>query len=196
MIGLGRHRVRFRAPTLNELYRQFRVGTVLTLANPPLGPERLVGGELGVSVMPARNLTWRTTWFDNRVKDPVVERHASTPPAPTSPSSDRIWAERGSGASRPTSSTASARCWRLSGGVSLRSGQGEGERRRIRLVGKFLAQVPAHRGSVQVAVRRPADRVTLPSTCRPSARSSTTTRTPGPCLATPSRDYRNTGSCR
>ena len=31
----------FRAPTLNELYRQFRVGTVLTLANELLGPERL-----------------------------------------------------------------------------------------------------------------------------------------------------------
>ena len=31
----------FRAPTLNELYRQFRVGTVLTLANDQLGPERL-----------------------------------------------------------------------------------------------------------------------------------------------------------
>ena len=44
-IGAG-----FRAPTLNELYRQFRVGTVLTLANNQLGPERLVGGELGVSV--------------------------------------------------------------------------------------------------------------------------------------------------
>jgi outer membrane receptor protein involved in Fe transport len=38
----------FRAPTLNELYRQFRVGTVLTLANNQLGPEHLVGGELGV----------------------------------------------------------------------------------------------------------------------------------------------------
>ena len=37
-IGTG-----FRAPTLNELYRQFRVGTTLTLANNELGPERLVG---------------------------------------------------------------------------------------------------------------------------------------------------------
>ena len=40
----------FRAPTLNELYRQFRVGTTLTLANNALGPERLVGGEAGVTV--------------------------------------------------------------------------------------------------------------------------------------------------
>ena len=61
----------FRAPTLNELYRQFRVGAVLTLANEQLGPERLVGGELGVNVVPAENLSVRATWFDNRVENPV-----------------------------------------------------------------------------------------------------------------------------
>ena len=65
-IGAG-----FRAPTLNELYRQFRVGTVLTLANDQLGPERLVGGEAGVSIAPLRDLTIRTTWYDNRVTNPV-----------------------------------------------------------------------------------------------------------------------------
>ena len=31
----------FRAPTLNELYRNFRVGNVLTIANESLAPERL-----------------------------------------------------------------------------------------------------------------------------------------------------------
>ena len=38
----------FRAPTLNELYRQFRVGNVLTYANPNLVPEGLTGVEAGV----------------------------------------------------------------------------------------------------------------------------------------------------
>jgi outer membrane receptor protein involved in Fe transport len=61
----------FRAPTLNELYRQFRVGTTLTLANFELEPERLVGGEGGVSVALARNLLVRATLYDNRVKNPV-----------------------------------------------------------------------------------------------------------------------------
>jgi outer membrane receptor protein involved in Fe transport len=37
----------FRAPTLNELYRAFRVGNVLTLANEQLRAERLTGGEAG-----------------------------------------------------------------------------------------------------------------------------------------------------
>jgi outer membrane cobalamin receptor len=37
-----------RAPTLNELYRNFRVGNVLTLANRALIPEQLTGVEAGV----------------------------------------------------------------------------------------------------------------------------------------------------
>jgi outer membrane receptor protein involved in Fe transport len=37
----------FRAPTLNELYRSFRVGNVFTLANPELRAERLTDGEAG-----------------------------------------------------------------------------------------------------------------------------------------------------
>ena len=62
----------FRAPTLNELYRRFSQGAVVTLANPALGPERLVGGEFGVNLIPVTGVTWRTTLFDNRVEDPVA----------------------------------------------------------------------------------------------------------------------------
>jgi len=40
----------FRAPTLNELYRSFRVGNILTLANEDLRAERLTGGEAGASI--------------------------------------------------------------------------------------------------------------------------------------------------
>ncbi len=39
----------FRAPTLNELYRNFRVGNVVTNANSNLRPERLTGGEAAAS---------------------------------------------------------------------------------------------------------------------------------------------------
>jgi len=71
----------FRAPTLNELYRQFRVGNVLTQANNQLGPERLTGGEAGVNVAVVRNLTWRTTWFDNHITNPVANVTLSITPA-------------------------------------------------------------------------------------------------------------------
>lgn len=51
--GLGHFRFRasgykgFRAPTLNELFRQFRVGNALTLANSKLVPESVIGVETG-----------------------------------------------------------------------------------------------------------------------------------------------------
>src|SRR5262249_9013386 len=39
----------FRVPTLNELYRVFRVRDDVTVANEHLKPERLTGGELSVA---------------------------------------------------------------------------------------------------------------------------------------------------
>ncbi len=53
-LGRGRFRFRgsgyrsFRAPTLNELYREFRVGNVITQPNAGLRSESLTGGEIGV----------------------------------------------------------------------------------------------------------------------------------------------------
>ncbi len=40
----------FRAPTLNELFREFRVGNTVTLANRFLRPERLTGVETGFDI--------------------------------------------------------------------------------------------------------------------------------------------------
>lgn len=61
----------FRGPTLNELYRGFRVGSVVTTANPDLTAERLWGGELGALV--ARGpLALRLTGFDAVVRDSVA----------------------------------------------------------------------------------------------------------------------------
>jgi outer membrane receptor protein involved in Fe transport len=62
----------FRAPTLNELYRTFRVANVLTLNNPFLNAERLTGAEAGVKV-PAldRKLDLRGTLFWSDIVDPV-----------------------------------------------------------------------------------------------------------------------------
>ena len=44
----------FRVPTLNELYRPFRVGNDITEANASLRPERLYGGESGLEFRPAK----------------------------------------------------------------------------------------------------------------------------------------------
>ncbi len=44
----------FRAPTLNELFREFRVGNAATLANPRLTPEKVFGAEAGVDLVGER----------------------------------------------------------------------------------------------------------------------------------------------
>jgi outer membrane receptor protein involved in Fe transport len=57
----------FRAPTLNELYRPFRVGNVETLANPDLKEETLVGAELGADLHPSAALFARLNVYRNRI---------------------------------------------------------------------------------------------------------------------------------
>ena len=61
----------FRAPTLNELYRQFRVQQVVTLGNSELGPERLTGGEVGADYVPATGWLAKLTGFWNELEDPI-----------------------------------------------------------------------------------------------------------------------------
>jgi outer membrane receptor protein involved in Fe transport len=61
----------FRAPTLNELYRPFQVGTVLTAANEQLKPETLWGAELGTQLV-LEGVTAQVTGFWNRMTDPIT----------------------------------------------------------------------------------------------------------------------------
>ena len=72
----------FRAPTLNELYRSFRVGNVLTLANDKLRAERLTGGEAGVSAAAFdRKLIVRGTFFWSELTRPIANVTLSVTPA-------------------------------------------------------------------------------------------------------------------
>ena len=62
----------FRAPTLNELYRVFRVGNVTTFNNPALNAERLTGAEAGMNVTGwDKRLDVRGTFFWSDIVDPV-----------------------------------------------------------------------------------------------------------------------------
>ncbi|MGB8674253.1 MAG: TonB-dependent receptor [Candidatus Acidiferrales bacterium] len=72
----------FRAPSLNELYRSFRQGNVLTVANPNLTAERLTGGEAGAALNGwNRRIELRGTFFYNQIVDPVANVTQSTTPA-------------------------------------------------------------------------------------------------------------------
>ncbi len=71
----------FRAPTLNELYRSFRVGNVVTNANPALRAERLTGGEAGASVQTwSERLTIRGVAFWSEIVDPIANVTLATTP--------------------------------------------------------------------------------------------------------------------
>lgn len=69
----------FRGPTLNELYRSFRVGDTLTLANPELEAERLSGGEAG-TLATRGPVSLRVTAFVAGVQGAVANVTVSTTP--------------------------------------------------------------------------------------------------------------------
>jgi vitamin B12 transporter len=62
----------WRLPTLNELYRPFRVGIDATAANAELAPERLEGVEAGLDWRPAPRARIGLTVFANRLEDAIA----------------------------------------------------------------------------------------------------------------------------
>lgn len=58
----------FRAPTLNELYREFRVGNTVTQANPALRPEKIFGAEFGADIFLER-ARFSVTAYRNELSD-------------------------------------------------------------------------------------------------------------------------------
>jgi outer membrane receptor protein involved in Fe transport len=147
--GLGRLRARgsvyrsFRAPTLNELYREFRVGNAVTQANAALRPETLFGAEVGLDIS-GETRRASVTFFRNSLDDLITNVTLSVTPAQTI---------------RQRQNAASA----LSRGVELEVRQGwrnwRAEASYLFSDGRFanglrLPQVPRHQGSAQVTYSR------------------------------------------
>jgi iron complex outermembrane receptor protein len=143
----------FRAPTLKELYSQFRV-TVLTLNNPALGPERLTGGEAGISVAASQKVTVRGTWFDNRVKDPVAN---VTILANGTRQLKNLGSTNISGFQTDAAYRVNA-YWAVSGAYVFDIAKVHTyvpDVQGVDLTGKYLAEVPKHRGSFQISFTHP-----------------------------------------
>jgi outer membrane receptor protein involved in Fe transport len=71
----------FRAPTLNELYRSFRVGNVLTIANANLKAEHSTAVEGGAALALGRAGNLRATYFWTDIRDAVANVTQSVTPA-------------------------------------------------------------------------------------------------------------------
>ncbi|MGH9659821.1 MAG: TonB-dependent receptor, partial [Bryobacteraceae bacterium] len=69
----------FRAPTLNELFREFRVGNTVTQANPALKPESLFGAEAGFDVI-GETARARVTLYRNELEGLITNVRLSTAP--------------------------------------------------------------------------------------------------------------------
>jgi iron complex outermembrane recepter protein len=136
---------------LNELYRPFQVGTVLTAANEDLRAERAWGGEVGVDLFPSSSFAARATLFWTELYEPIAN---VTLPAPIE------------GAERRRMNLDEARVrgvelsgdWRLMRWAALTASYTFVDAVVVRadaapqLVGKQLAQDPAHRTMLGVAL--------------------------------------------
>jgi iron complex outermembrane recepter protein len=142
----------FRAPTLNELYRPFQVGTIRTDSNANLGPETLKGGEAGLEIGTPLGLSARATGFWDNLENPIVN---VTTPA-TAPNRQRQ--NLGTARIRGVETEAG---WRLANDwlataaytfVDSRVTDSPGQ---PQLVGNQLPQDPRHRASASLAFDDP-----------------------------------------
>ena len=147
-----------RAPTLNELYRPFRLGNVLTLANDGLRAERLGGVEAGALARTSGGrLSVKTTGFWNEVHDAVTNVTLSSTPALITRQRMNVALIRARGveadaeARLGTAFTATA-SWLFVDSVVVSADQAS-------LTGLKVAQVPRHQGSLSVRYAHPAVRV-------------------------------------
>jgi outer membrane receptor protein involved in Fe transport len=61
-----------RNATLNELYRPFRVGNIITIGNAELEPEKNLGTDWGIQYRPAEHTRLRLRTFANRMTDAIA----------------------------------------------------------------------------------------------------------------------------
>lgn len=140
----------FRAPTLNELYRPFQVGTVVTASNPELQSEHVNGGELGVELMPLKALHARVVGFYNALERPVVN---ATLPEPLADGATRQRQNLGGARIPGVDVEAEWRPYRplsLIAGYEYVSPTVSSNPSAPELVGKELPQDPRHRAVFQL----------------------------------------------
>jgi outer membrane receptor protein involved in Fe transport len=146
----------FRAPTLNELYRPFQVGTVLTAANETLRAERLVGGEAGIETSALTRVTARVTGFWNELEEPITN---VTLEAPLPDGSQRQRQNLGRARVRGLETGVDwrvSRRWTVLLAYTFVDSEVREAPGALELVGKELAQDPAHRGTAIVTFQDPA----------------------------------------
>jgi outer membrane receptor protein involved in Fe transport len=145
----------FRAPTLNELYRPFRQGNTLTLANSNLTAEQLTGAEAGASYNTLHNrVSVRGTFFWSDINDPIANVPLSTTPSLITQQRQNLGETR----SRGVEIEAEARVNNtitLSGGTQYADATVTSFPADAALVGLLVPHVPRHNVNFQARYSRP-----------------------------------------
>ena len=146
----------FRAPTLNELYRSFRVGNVLTLANENLLAERLTGGEAGVRVTSKQEkVALRGNFFWNDITRPVANVTLASTPALITRQRQNLGRTRSKGLELQAE-TRLHRNWRVSGSYLFADATVVEFPANRSLEGLKLPQVPSHQFTFQTSYTNPS----------------------------------------
>jgi outer membrane receptor protein involved in Fe transport len=143
----------FRPPTLNELYRAFRVGNVQTAANENLRAERLRGGEGGVQIRLDGN-SLRTTFFSATIGDPVANVTLSATPALITRQRQNLGKTRSRGVDVDFTSRA-FHDWQLTAGYEFAAAEVSSFPADRTLEGRAVPQVPRHQFTMQVRYQNP-----------------------------------------
>ena len=146
----------FRAPTLNELYRSFRVGNVLTLANENLQAERLTGGEAGLRFTNTNNkVALRGSFFWNDITRPVANVTLTTSPALITRQRQNLGRTRSRGLELQSDVNLSRR-WNLTGSYLFADAVVVDFPASSLLEGLRLPQVPRHQLTIQTRYENPS----------------------------------------
>ena len=140
----------FRAPTLNELYRNFRVGNVVTNANAALSAERLTGGEAGIGLNRfAGRLFVRGNVFWSDIDDSIANVTVSTTPSLITRQRQNLGAIRARGVEL-SAMTKFQRHWEVAGEYLLTDSTVLRFPANRSLEGLLVPQVPRHQFNFQV----------------------------------------------
>lgn len=141
----------FRTPTLNELYRNFRVGNVVTNANSDLSAERLTGAEAGVGFQSfGERLFVRGNFFWSEIGDSVANVTLLTTPALITRQRQNLGAIRARGLEVSTVLKPN-RHWELAGEYLLADSTVLRFPANRVLEGLFLPQIPRHQFNFQIS---------------------------------------------
>jgi outer membrane receptor protein involved in Fe transport len=145
----------FRAPTLNELYRGFRVGDTQTNANANLNAERLTGGEAGLSWTINQKVTSRLTGYYTEIVNPVANFTVSVTPTLITRQRRNLGRTRSSGIEAEIEMKVTERV-RFSSGYLFADAIVKRAPQDVRLQGFLIPQVPRHQFTMQASYFNPS----------------------------------------